>query len=539
MSVRGYTAAFDWSRSGGYGGTLEDVSSYIAEDDLVLTIGRDTTQAASNLASATLEMSIVETAALGSFKFAPELSSSPIFGKVVPGVPFVLQFEIPAVSSTTLYAGVLDDFEYSAKGVLTATVTDAWGAPSQQKLSTTVYLGMRTGDLIGVVLDEIGWTGGRDIDPGATVVAFWWSEGDDAATAIQKLVDSEGPPAIAYVEAGTFLFRDRHHRITDANSLTSQATFTHIYPPLSGPAADYKVLTEPAATYRHGRTSLINTATFQVDILGPDQPVAVWTQDTAMPIPAGTTAVLTVTGSTAFINAVLPVQTTAFDPETGAPNGDMTVDFGSVSSTSISRTSGQSLTLSITAGGSDTLISFLQIRANPLTVQRTYQVTSQDAGSVASKGTLTWPGTLPWCNQYDAQSIADRIVATYATARPIITFTIDGALTNSAGTSYLTQFASRTISDRITIRHDLIGINGDYFIEKTVRTIKSLGRAGSLLTVTAEAIPATGAVNPFTFDVAGKGFNDGQFQATGLDNPANVFRFDVAGHGFNDGAWGT
>jgi hypothetical protein len=539
MSVRGYTAAFDWSRSGGYGGTLEDVSSYIAEDDMVLTVGRDTTQAASNLASATLEMSIVEKDALGSFKFAPELSTSPIFGKVVPGVPFTLQLEIPAVSSTTLYTGVLDDFEYSAKGVLSATVTDAWGAPSQQKLSTTVYQGMRTGDLIGVVLDAIGWTGGRDIDPGATVVNFWWSEGDDAATAIQKLVDSEGPPAIAYVEAGVFMFRDRHHRITDATSLTSQATFTHIYPPLSGPAADYKILRDPAATYKHGRTSIINTATFQVGILGPDQPVAVWTQDTAISIPAGTTAVLTVTSSTAFINAVVPVQTTAFDPDTGAPNGDMTVDFGSVSSVTLSRTSGQSLTLTIVAGGSDTVISFLQIRANPLTVQRTYQVTSQDAGSVASKGALTWPGSLPWCNQYDAQSIADRIVATYATARPIITFTIDGALTNSAGTSYLTQFAGRTISDRITIRHDLIGINGDYFIEKTVRTIRSLGLNGSLLAITAEAIPATGATNPFTFDVAGKGFNDGQFQATGLDNPSNVFRFDVASHGFNDGAWAS
>jgi hypothetical protein len=46
--------------------------------------------------------------------------------------------------------------------------------------------------------------------------------------------------------------------------------------------------------------------------------------------------------------------------------------------------------------------------------------------------------------------------------------------------------------------------------------------------------------NPFTFDVAGAGFDDGVFDPTGADNPENVFIFDHATQGqFDFGRFGT
>ena len=43
--------------------------------------------------------------------------------------------------------------------------------------------------------------------------------------------------------------------------------------------------------------------------------------------------------------------------------------------------------------------------------------------------------------------------------------------------------------------------------------------------------------NPFTFNVAGKGFDQGLFQGGGIDDPSTMFRFDTAGHGFGQGVF--
>jgi hypothetical protein len=539
VSVRGFQLAFDWSRSGGYGGTLEDVSSYVADDELTIAVGRDTSQAASSIPAGTLDFALIEKDDPGNFKFAPESVTSPIAGRITPGVP--ASFSVTVAGATTnLLTGVLDTFEYDPYArTLTGQVMDAWGKPGAEKLSTQVYQGMRTGDLIGVVLDAIGWPAtARDIDPGATVVPYWWEEGTDAATAVQKLIDSEGPPAIGYVQAGVFVFRDRHHRILDANSLTSQATFTHIYPAGTGPAGDFKVLTD-SFKYQHGLSNIVNTATFTVDVRTPDDPAAVWSTDSPISVPAGTSISLIVNTGDPFINAQTPVPVSGFDDAGNALSGDYVLAYGAIASISISRTSGQSLTLNITGGASDALFTHMQVQANPVTVARTQTVTVTDAGSVATKGTLTWPGSVPWAGLYDAYAIGQRIVSVYATARPVMTFDVDGNLTNGSGVSYMTQFAARQVSDRVYVRNDLVGFAGDCHIEKVERVVRSLGKRSSILRLTVEPVIATGAANPFTFDVAGQGFDQGQFDVDGIDNPATVFRFDVVGQGFDQGRFAS
>lgn len=539
MSVRGWFFGFDWSRSGGYGGPLEDVSGYVTDDDLTITVGRDTSQASSDIPAGTLGFTIVEKDLPGGYDFAPTSTTSAIAGLVQPGVPATLNVTV-ASATTTLMTGTLDKLHYSPYPVatLSGTVMDAWGKPGGEKLSTAVYTGMRTGDLIGVVLDAIDWTGGRDIDPGATVVPFWWEEGTDAATAVQKLIDSEGPPAIGYVYAGTFVFRDRHHRILDANSLTSQGTFTHRFPEGTGAAGDFKMARD-SFSYDDGLSSIVNTATFTVDVRTVADPVAVWQTDSPISVAAGATVTYTVNASDPFVNAQTPVPVSGFDDSGNPIAGDYVLAYGSIGSISISRTSGQSLILTIVGGGTDALFTRMQVQANPVTVANSQTVSVVDAGSVASKGTLTWPGALPWVNVYDAYAIAQRIVSVYGVARPVMTFDIDGLLTNAAGVSYMTQFVARQVSDRIAVRHDLIGFNGDCHIEKVERVVRSLGKNSSLLRLTVEPVYLTGAVNPFTFNVAGKGFNDGQFDADGISNPATVFRFDVAGHGFNQGLFAS
>ncbi len=537
MTVRGYQLAFDWSRAGTYTGTLEDASSYVGDGDLTISVGRASSRAAAELPAGTLDFVLQERDDPAAFKFAPESTTSPIAGKVVPGVPGVFNVTV-AGATTNLFDGALDRFTYDPYArTLSGTIMDAWGKPGAEKLSTEVYQGYRTGDLIGVVLDAIGWTGGRDIDPGATVVPYWWEEGTDAATAIQKLIDSEGTPAVGYVQAGTFVFRDRHHRLFDTASTTSQGTFTHVYPEGTGPAGQFKILTGSFA-YSHGLDSIVNTATFDVGVRAPAPTAAVWSTDSPISVPAGTTVTVFASAAEPFINAAVPVVAT-YDVEGNRTSGDYELAYGTVASMSLSRTSGQSLVLSITAGGADAYITQLQIPGSPLPVARTQKVTASDAGSVATKGTLTWPNDAPWAGVYDALAIAQRIVSVYSVARPVMTFEIEASLTSSTGVLYATQFAARQVSDRVTVRNDLVGFNGDCHIERVERIVQSLGKGLVRLRLTCEPVPDVGAANPFTFNLAGAGFNDGQFDADGIDNPATVFRFDVAGQGFNQGFFGN
>jgi hypothetical protein len=516
VSARGYKLGMDWSRAGTYENAYED-ASVLSDAPIVIAVGRDTSRASADLPAGTLDFRIDDSARV----FAPELATSLLYGKVQPGVPARLDLTVAAVTNN-LFSGSLYAFQYDPNDwTLSGTLMDAWGLVADQTLSTEVFQGYRTGDLISAVLDEIGWpSDARSIDPGATVVPYWWAENKDAASAIQELADSEGPPAIAYVDHGVFVFEDRHHRLLTARSATSQATYTHIYPEGTGPAGDFKMLHD-SISYQHGLSNIVNSATFEIDVRAPAAPAAVWSTDSAFVVPAGTTTTILAQANDPFIAAITP------------DSSDYTVLSGTIS-VSLDRTSGQSLAISVTAGGSDVTVTTLQVRASPLSVVRTVKATAEDAGSVLTKGRKTWDRPLPWAGPYDAQAIAQRIVSTYATARPVLTFSIDGAIS----TAYLTEFATRRVSDRITVREDIVGVNADFIVEKVAREIVSLG-VSSRLTVTCESPQPVQAANPFTFDVAGQGFDQGQFVADGVDNPATMFRFDVAGHGFDQGVFAS
>lgn len=519
MTVRGYQLAVDWSRQGTYAGTLEDVTSYVQDDpDLTVSYGRDQTTATTDAGAGKLAFGLNNM----DRQFSPENTASPIANRVLPGTPTRLQ-KTHDGTIHTLFAGVLDDLDAdpnSPAKTFTGEALDAWGRPGAEQLSTAVYSGLRTGDAINVILDLIGWTGPRDIDPGATLISYWWEEATDAATAVQRLVDSEGPPAIAYVEGGTFVFRGRHHRLTRPASQTSQGTFTHIHPEGSGPPGDFKIL-KGTFTYNHGLRHIVNAVTFEVSQRVPGPLTQVWSTDTPITLAAGQTLPIEVRGENPFIGALVPVD-----------GVDYELQFGSVT-VALARTSGVSTTLFIQAGGTAAMLNRLALRATPLTVAHTVKVTEEDDSSIGTFGRATWPSQVPWANAYDARAIAQRIVAVYASARPVVTFQI-------AGTSddYLEQILTRRISDRVTVRNDPLGINRDFIIERITHTIRKLGLIHRV-EFGCEVVEPSQPANVFTFDVAGKGFNDGAFGVSGIDNPTTMFTFDVVGKGFNQGVFAS
>ena len=506
MAVRDYALAIDFSGATDFTGPYDDISSYLLDTHLEVSYGRDSPRTDGPMASGRLAFSVDNR----DKRFSSANTASPLAGRVTPGRRAEL-----SLSSAVLLSGVVERVTVDANhpaDAATFEVLDAWGRPGGEQLSTPVYAGVRTGTAIGHVLDAIGWTGGRDIDLGATHIPFWWAEGEDAATAIDKLVASEGPPAIAYVQGGTFVFRDRHHRITRAASVTSQATFTGALS-TAGPGGAFRIGSE--RIYDDGLTHLANAATFSVGQRVPAFGTVVWSTDDPISLAANDTVTLQAQATEPFYGATVAATVT-----------------GTATAT-LSRTSGRVVTVTLTTGGTPAIVTAVTITATSLPVVRTVKVTAEDAASIATYERNEWPGEVPWANIYDAQAIATRIVAVYAQPRPAVTFNIA-----SLDASYLAQIVARQIGDRITIRDDDLGINADYMIEKITHRITKLGVMHQV-TFACQVVDPTQPANIFTFDVAGKGFNDGLFGTAGIDSASNVFRFDVAGQGFNQGVFAS
>lgn len=219
-----YSVAVDWTKDGDFSDVNEDVTADIVSETTV-TYGRDQERQLSPAAVGSSSFSLINV----DRTYSPEYVSSPLYGDLNPACPVRMQTQY--LSTTyNLFRGVIDDFDVTAdrsNRTVDLTCLDTSSLLQGVDLSTEIYGSLRTGDLINLVLDLASWTGPRDIDLGATVVPYWWEEGTDALSAIDKLVKSEGPPAIAYVSPdGTFIFRDRHHRLLRVESLASQGTFS-------------------------------------------------------------------------------------------------------------------------------------------------------------------------------------------------------------------------------------------------------------------------------------------------------------------------
>lgn len=528
MTVRGYQAGIGWSGGPDFTGVLEDVSSYVTKQEAVVASwGRSDPWTSSDTATGKLDFTLLNN----SRQFSPENGGSPIFSLPHTGVP--VRF---TDGGTGIFTGELNAYEVAtsrAEKTFAVSASDGWGRLGATQLSTAVYQGMRTGDLIGVILDAVGWpAAARDLDSGATLVPYWWAEGQDAKTAVDDLVASEGLPAIAYVRNGLFTFRDRHHRLTRTASLVSQGTYTQ-KTPAGAIGTDFKILKD-TFVYNDGVDRIINNATLQVTPRFPSPESVVWS--TTDPIVLASTEVrqFIIQANDPCILLQVPSPTFPYIVDDAATL-DYVLDSGTISFT-LSRTSGQSAILTATAGGGGAQISTgLRLRGTALTQGSTQQFTAIDAISQAKYEINQWPDpSAPWAYFYDAQAIVDQMVSTYAYPAPTVQFQIEGRL--SAGTH--ARIIATDVGDRITVVNDEMGMNDDFHIEQVTHTVQQLG-VRHIQTVGAQAAPQVQATNPFQFDVAGHGFDQGQFTAFAGNNPSTMFRFDAAGVGFDQGVFAS
>lgn len=512
-----YRILIDWDGDGTFDHAGSDVTARVLGTRTPFTsrYGRDQARALAPPAPNPAHLELNNA----SRDYSPENSGSPLAGLVRPGRGIVALADINT-DTYPIYSGHLDDYTVQPamdKRSVDVSCLDGLGRHRGVPVTTALYAGLRTGQAIHLVLDAVGWPEDlRDIDFGSTVMPWWWLQADDAYDAIQQLVDSEGPPAFCVTDLGGMItFRDRHHRVQREHALLVQATW-------GGPDPGDPSMSEPFL-YHDGWRDIINVVDLDVPVRQPSGTLAVvWSSDGQRALSDGETISVSATSSTPFLSAVAP--------EIGT---DVVVVSGAVTA-QLLHTSGASTTVLITATGGPAVVSRVQVRGYPLVTQTTVQVRAEDTASIDEYGRRALPsGRRPvWAGVHDAAAIAAIILSQRAQRLPTVTVTMQGKSDDQ-----LLHQLSRILSDRVRIIEPELGLDADFYVELIAHDL----RGGPLLATKfgAEMVPATVA-DPFTFDVSGRGFDDGRFGDTGRDDPESVFVFDHPVQGqFDVGLFGT
>lgn len=283
--------------------------------------------------------------------------------------------------------------------------------------------------------------------------------------------------------------------------------------------------------YEHGWRDIVNSTTFPVAERRPDANLSVvWETDTVLSLALGESTTVQVQASEPFRDA-----------QDLADGSDIVYTGTGVPVTLLSRRSGQSTTITITAAGGTVNVSHLQLRARSVPVARTVEVSTADSTSIARHGERSYPEDVPWVNQHDALAVGQLLLAAYAERRPTVSVRIV-----SQDLAHHLEVVSRQISDLVTIRNSELGLHADFHIETIGHTLARMVGEDTCpgpvhyATFGCERSGVVVPDNPFTFDKVGAGFDDGVFDPAGFDNPETVFIFDDPVQGqFGTGQFGT
>lgn len=507
------TVQVDWAGDGSFASPGDTITGDLLSGGIRSAYGRDQArQLSPSAVVGTMSLSVINVNNV----YSPDNASSPLAGNLDPARRAVW-FAIFNGVTYPIFSGRIDDYTLNAdydNRTVDFSFLDGLSLLNGLSVTTPLYQSIRTGDAVNALLDAAGWTGPRDIDYGATFIPWWWVDNGDALAALQDLVRSEGPPAIAYqAPDGTMTFRDRHHRIRRSRSIVSQGVFSASDMDCGSPAATGLTFTPPF-TYTNGWRDIINSVTFSVEERQASGDLAViWQSSDTVVMALGDTLIIDISASDPFYGAVAPVAGTDY---TAAGTGVVTA--------TLLQSSGQSTRLVLTAAGGGVTITGLQVRAYPVTVQRTTRVSASDPSSIQSHGQKTYPNTVPWAGANDAQAIANLIVSRYAQRIPTVALRLA-----SKDPAHWVNIVSRGLSDRITINNAEIGLADDFFVEKVDHQLDRLGGTkppvhSVVLTCERQTTPPSST--PFTFDLKGAGFDNGTFDPISADRPDRVWVWD-------------
>lgn len=467
MATAEYTIYVDWDGDGSLEeiafltpwfpvqqGDVEDVTAYVRANPGIRTVrGRDQIRALAPPMAGAADCELDNQERI----FSPENIDSLLYGNLIPG----RQMQVRALYSGTnytLWTGYLDDIPQHPERERHSVSIPALGAFSKlagKRVSTALYSSIRTDEALGYLLDAVGWSGSdRVLDVGKTTLDWWWLQDEDAFDAAKALLNTEGPGSTLYEDgSGNIVFESRHYRLITTRSTTSQATLSDV---------GSEPLFAAPFSYNPGLKDIINIAEVTTKTRAAQSASVVWSLGQTITLVANETRKYVATNTDPFTGAITPIA-----------NTDYTVTVGDLSSITLDRTSGQSCTITLTAGASGATVAGLQLRAQLVTVQNTIIVanTVDTSASIEKFGRQVYGLSIrPEINVNTAQDFINAIVGRYQDPRPTVTLAVNNGTDNR-----MTQALTREISDRITVVEAQTGVNHDYWVERIEHQIDEAG----------------------------------------------------------------
>ncbi len=469
----------DWDGDG-WEDRIDDMTDYV-RGAVTATYGRSEPSAMSPVTAGSASFSAAnQPHPTKGARFSPRNTLSPLYGKIRPARPFLWQRQITGLLRT-IFRGQTDSSPINPdvdSRQVTFRCIDVLATFRGKLVTTPVYQGIWPGDAIGYVLDALGWDGPRDIDKGATIFPFWWCDGKDALDALQEIVASEGCPSLLTVDGnGAVSFRGRHHRETEQRSTVSQGTWT------GDPDAAEPVMS--GLTYDEAWDSVVNAAALSVDERQVGLAENVWSTDDTIAFDIGEARTFLVQTTDPFVNAVAPRDGIEYQ-----------VLSGSFTDVTISRTSGASTSITMTAGEDGASIQGLALFANPVAVRRTYRIEETDSASITVYGERGLPdGMTPvWAGKHDAKAILEIAVRDRAAPLTQLTVRFVCGVNDTARLKLVTGY---DLSDRVTVVEPITATSADFFIESISHVMTFAGHHE--VTFGLEAAPPASAA-PFILD---------------------------------------
>ena len=480
-----YTVLVDWNNDGDFTDSGDDITSDVLS--LSWERGRDyASQLQGRSVAGKLSAVLVNTGG----KYSPSNTSSALTGNILPGRTVKVQagsgsfpYTFPvAFNDGVRWQGKLDRIlpAPAAEGVKTATLTafGTLGYLNQFETQLASQTNRRTDQAVGDILDDVGWTESddRDLDTGKTTISRFWISGKKAIDAL-RLVEEAEAGFLLESKSGQIAFQNRHHRITQTASTTSQATFSdadgaaHTFVEVDQDDPLGTIVNHVEATARTFDTASVavlwthpetgsasptlapgEAKTFEAEFPNPDA------ANSAMEVDAWTT----------------PAATTDYllNSASGGGGTNLTSDI-TVTQTKAAERMAITLTNSVT--GSDGYLTKLQARGTAVSTKNPCIVRAIDTTSQGIYGERKYVAKTQFIpTTSEAQDWCEYQVAIFASPTNILTMTIPASTSGNIG-----QVLGRDISDRVTVtatNDAKLGISADFFIESERHQVSEGGQ---------------------------------------------------------------
>ena len=470
-----YQVLVDWNNDGDYSDTHEEIS----DDVLSITseIGRDfSSQLTGKARAGSLEIIVKNNTG----KYSPFNASSDLAGTLVPNRP--IQWAVTVPTETTIWTGYIESIIPSVeKGPHTTATIRAFGI--FKKFATTdarvpMKTSRATGAAIGDVLDAVGWGAGlRTLDTGQTTMTRFFGSGK--ALNLMRQVEATEAGFIRETKDGKIDVEYRHHRVTSANSNTSQATFAD-----DGTGFSYTGIRQ-----EDSMGLVYNEFLSPVSIFTVASVATLWTHPLA-----------TTSGTAPALEAGEVIEVVAEYPTPIAGNNVVGVDAwttlaattdylanAAANGTGTNYTSSLGIALTkasttmeiqITNNASvKVYLTKLQARGTAVTVSDPATMKAEDATSQTAYGLRTYPRgyEAKWIpTQEEAKNWALQNLSAHKDPTAVLTLQFSA---NQSGDG-LTEALTRDISDRVTVKASAnakLGLNRDFYVESIRHNVTAGG----------------------------------------------------------------